>query len=468
MEQSVKVAADDMATAKLYAVMEAVADRVEMHTNIDEQRDNWNSLLLNSINMITLTATTMAGLAATTGGMGASLLAFKLSSTLLFSAATGMLVVMNKIQPSQLAEEQRNAARLFKQLHGKIQTILALRSPTQSDVNEMMEKVLALDKAYPLPLVGVMLEKFPATFEPAVWWPSNHFQRGRKLHEAKQTKKNGWSEEMEMEMREIVELLKRKDTADYVRLGNLALKINKVLAVSGPVLTGMAAIGSAFVGTSSHGSLAMTAAVVAGALATIVNTLEHGGQVGMVFEMYRNGAGFFELMKESIESTLDEKEAEKREDGELFEMKVALELGRSLPQLRDLATTSASSRSDHGGGSTQRGSHQNPPFRSKYFITFNQDLFGKLIRGMVWAIVRRKVASGASSTLGTGQSLGRIRPAAVAAAPRGYITTTTVNEMPCLGSGSKVVRHCGHHGFPFNSNLVRLGKSLLSSFFHVP
>jgi hypothetical protein len=40
----------------------------------------------------------MAGVSA-----GAPLLALKLSSTLLFSAATGMLLIMNKIQPSQLA-----------------------------------------------------------------------------------------------------------------------------------------------------------------------------------------------------------------------------------------------------------------------------------------------------------------------------------------------------------------------------
>ena len=54
-----------MPTAQLYAILEAVADRVEMHNNIGEQRENWNTLLLNSINMITLTAVTMAGVTAT-------------------------------------------------------------------------------------------------------------------------------------------------------------------------------------------------------------------------------------------------------------------------------------------------------------------------------------------------------------------------------------------------------------------
>ncbi|KAF2304701.1 hypothetical protein GH714_037527 [Hevea brasiliensis] len=213
------------ATAKLYAILEAVADRVEMHKNVGEQRDNWNKLLLNSINMITLTATTMAGVAAT-GGAGAPLLALKLSSTLLFTAAMGM------------------------QLYSQIQTTLALYDPTELDVKDAMDK------------------------------------------------------------------------------------INKILAISGPLLTGIAAAGSAFVG---NGSWAAIVAVAAGALASTVNTFEHSGQVGMVVEMYRNCAGFFSLVEESIKSSLEETDIDRREDGEMFELKVALQLGRSMSELRDLA-----------------------------------------------------------------------------------------------------------------------------------
>ncbi|KAL0321122.1 UNVERIFIED_CONTAM: putative F-box protein [Sesamum radiatum] len=36
---------DSLVVAKLYAILEAVADRVEMHKNIGDQRTNWNSLL---------------------------------------------------------------------------------------------------------------------------------------------------------------------------------------------------------------------------------------------------------------------------------------------------------------------------------------------------------------------------------------------------------------------------------------
>ncbi|RVW46081.1 putative F-box protein [Vitis vinifera] len=327
---------DPMVIAKLHAIMEAVADRVEMHKNIGEQRDNWNHLLLTSINAITLTAATMAGIAATS--VGGPLVALKLSSTLMYLAATGMLVVMNKIQPSQLVEEQRNAVRLFKQLHGQIQITLSCGTPTSTDVEEAMEKVLALDKAYPLPLLGAMLDKFPKTVEPAVWWPQNN-QRQR--HSGR-TDGNGWSMELEEEMREVVGVLKRKDTEDYLRLGKIALKVNKILAISGPLLTGLAACGTAFVG-SSHGPWAATLGVVAGAMASVVNTMEHGGQVGMVFEMYRSTAGFFRLMEETIESNLSERDVGRRENGELFEMKVALQLGRSLSGLKDLAASSYSS-----------------------------------------------------------------------------------------------------------------------------
>ncbi|KAA8520109.1 hypothetical protein F0562_014365 [Nyssa sinensis] len=240
--------ADPIVIAKLYAIMEAVADRVEMHKSIGEQRNNWNSLLLTSVNTITLTAATMDGIAATTA---------------------------NSTFP--LAEEQRNAARLFKQLHGQIQTTIKIGTPTVADMKEFMNKVLALDKAYPLPLLGAMLDKFPSSVEPAVWWPQQPKRQEKEL--------NG--------------------------------------RISTNVL-----------------------GCVAGALASVVNTFEHGGQVGMVFEMYRSNASFFSLVEESIESNLKERDVERRENGELFEMKVGLLLGRSLLELKDLAASSSSRKGE--------------------------------------------------------------------------------------------------------------------------
>ncbi|CAA2944506.1 Hypothetical predicted protein [Olea europaea subsp. europaea] len=206
----------------------------------------------------------MAGIAATSViGGGAPVPTLKLPSTIIYLLTIGILSIMNKIRPSQLAEEQRNATRLLKQLYSQIQTITAMGNPTTSDVKEMMEKVLALDKAYPLPLLGAMLEKFPKNVEPTVWWEEQRRRQAKGLDGKK------------------------------------------------------------------------------GALASVVNTIEHGGQVGMVFEMYRSNAGFFKLMEESIESNLTGKDMERRENGELFEMKVALQLGRSLSQVRDLADSSS-------------------------------------------------------------------------------------------------------------------------------
>ncbi|KEH36890.1 putative petal formation-expressed [Medicago truncatula] len=148
---------------------------------------------------------------------------------------------------------------------------------------------------------------------------------------------NGWNLELENEMKEVIEVVKRKDIEDYERLGNIALKINKSLAILGPLLTGIAAIGSSFVGDEM---LVNFVPAFSGALATVVNTFEHGGQVGMVFEMYRNCGGFFELLEETVEEIIEEKDLNKRENDEVFEMKIALQLGRSVMQMRELASKS--------------------------------------------------------------------------------------------------------------------------------
>ncbi|KAK4421353.1 putative F-box protein [Sesamum alatum] len=61
----------------------------------------------------------------------------------------------------------------------------------------------------------------------------------------------------------------------------------------------------------------------------------------MVFEMYRSNAGSFKLMEESIKSNLREEHLGRTENGEVFEMKVGLQLGRSLSELRDLAAAAS-------------------------------------------------------------------------------------------------------------------------------
>ncbi|KAJ0964612.1 hypothetical protein J5N97_025750 [Dioscorea zingiberensis] len=338
----------DLLVAKLHMIAEVAADRAEMHAIIGEQRNNWNSLLLNSINSITLTASIMAGLSTISigGDQGSPhFLAFKLSSALLYTVATGMMFLVNKIQPSQLAEEQRNATRLFKQLERSIRTTLKLSSThTELDVEEAMEKVLALDKAYPLPLLPGMLEKFPKKLEPTVWWPKLQLPKRRVVpHNVANNIGNNeksirWNEEVEEGMRGLLKVLKEKDEDQYVWFGNLFVKINKCLAISGPSLAGLAAVGAGLIGTPALGQWPVLLAVMGGVLATAVNTLEHGFQIGMLLEMFRNCAGFYKKLGEEIELNLDEStEMEKRENLELFEMHMALQLGRRVSELKDFA-----------------------------------------------------------------------------------------------------------------------------------
>ncbi|KAK1289299.1 putative F-box protein [Acorus calamus] len=260
------------AIAKLYAVADTAADRAEMHSNIAQQRNNWNSLLLNSINSITLSASAMAGLASIHAVGPEPRLAFRVSSALLYGAATALMVAVNKIQPSQLAEEQRNAARLFRELENEVRTGIALRSTVaNSDVDRAVERVLAIDAAYPLVLLGAMLDKFPERVEPAVWW-------------------------------------RRKPNP---------------------------AVAAGLIGSPVHGVWSVLVAVVGGALATVVNAIEHGGQVGMVFEMYRNCGGYYRRLGESIETKMEAND--NYDDRELFKLKVGLQLGRKVSELEGLA-----------------------------------------------------------------------------------------------------------------------------------
>lgn len=51
-------------------------------------------------------------------------------------------------------------------------------------------------------------------------------------------------------------------------------------------------------------------------------------------------------MEETIGSTLEETDLGRREDGEIFEVKMAVQLGRSLSELRDLAKKSSYSSTE--------------------------------------------------------------------------------------------------------------------------
>ncbi|VAI43517.1 unnamed protein product [Triticum turgidum subsp. durum] len=211
-----------------------------MHDIIGRQRDNWNHLLLHSTNSLTLAASVMAALAPAAPGV----VALKASAGVLLASAAVTMAAVNKIQPSQLAEEQRNATRLWRELERDVRPALALGAPantTKDDVQETMDRVLALDAAYPLPLLPGMLEKFPKAVEPARWWPR------RRAAQPKRSKSfsrrgsvaagnNGWTQDLEEEMRGILRVIKAKDEQEFLRVGKLVLNLNRGLAVAGPAL----------------------------------------------------------------------------------------------------------------------------------------------------------------------------------------------------------------------------------------
>ena len=303
--------------------------------------------LLHSTNSLTLAASAMAALAPA----APSAVALRASAGALFAAAAVTMAAANKIQPSQLAEEQRNATRLWRQLERDVRYRAAAAAVvTDADVQEAMDRVLALDAAYPLPLLPGMLEKFPKTLEPARWWPKRQVKikpaaQPKAINGARRsaTAGNGWTQDLEDEMRGIVRVLRAKDEHEYVTAGKLVLTVNRGLAVAGPVLAGTAAVAAAFAGPGEAGSWASGAAVLCGALAAAANTVEHGGQLGMLFELCRNVAGFYRKVQEDIEACLDEADVDRRENGEVFETKVALLLGRStsdLRQFREMASPS--------------------------------------------------------------------------------------------------------------------------------
>ncbi|KAJ1278614.1 hypothetical protein BS78_04G092300 [Paspalum vaginatum] len=297
--------ADGTAAERLRLVAEAAADRAEMHDIIGRQRDNWNHLLLHSTNSLALAASALAALAP--GGAPAAASA----GALLATAAVTMAAV-NTVQPSQLAEEQRNATRLWRQLERDARAALEHRVVVgEADVEAAVDRVLALDAAYPLPLLPGMLEKFPKE-----------------------------------EMRGLLRVLRAKDEHQYLAAGKLVLRANRALAVAGPALAGAGAVAAAAASIGAGGSWASGAAVACGALAAAANTVEHGGQLGMLFELLRNCAGFYRKVQEDIEAALGEPDAERRENGDVFRTRVALLLGRSVSELRQFRRVASPSVGD--------------------------------------------------------------------------------------------------------------------------
>ncbi|KAL4185284.1 hypothetical protein AMTRI_Chr10g5130 [Amborella trichopoda] len=213
-----------------------------------------------------------------------------------------MVCVISKIQPSQLAEELRKAARLFKNLHLHIQSTLGLHTSLCLELSQFLDDAM-----------------FPSKMKPAMWWPKRAAATPSKTEE--ETTDNGWSTKMEREMVELAGVVRERNTAEYMMLSKLVLNCNREMVVAGPILIAAATVGSALGGSTTMSWL-----------------------VWMVFEMYRNNTGFYQLLNKSLSSSLD-KPPVKREHAELEtrpsignEHLIIAQLGL-LPLLKETSST---------------------------------------------------------------------------------------------------------------------------------
>jgi hypothetical protein len=231
---------DSRLVAQLRNIALAAEDRKEMHAIIGVQRDNWNKLGHMTVNMTTIAA---AILAAMNSSFSMSVAAF-----LLNSSAAGFMFLASKYQPSQLAEEQRTAARFHKLLAMDIYNTLLidprLRKNAHLYMKEVMAKLEALELAFPLPLKPNGLEKFPKTVTPSILGPKANLSKTEVLPtaDANNNSTNGWTQTREEDLKLTAEKLKSSDIQIYLQQARNKELANKTLAILAPVLTATAAL----------------------------------------------------------------------------------------------------------------------------------------------------------------------------------------------------------------------------------
>ncbi|CAN5974405.1 unnamed protein product [Sphagnum jensenii] len=313
---------DFLLVAQLRNIALAAEDRSEMHAIIGVQRDNWNKLCHMTVNMTTIAA---AMLAAMNSGVGSTSLSMSVAAFLLNGGAAGFMYLASKYQPSQLAEEQRTASRFHKLLARDIETTLLIDPRLRKDAHLYMEEVMgrlqALDVGFPLPLKPNGLEKFPKVVAPSVLGPVADLTET----EIPANNTNGWTDAITNDLQRTADKLHTSDIAKYVRAARNKEIPNKRLAISAPVFAVVAALLS-LVGCWPGIHLAGMAAACS-IVAVLVSSFSNGGQIGMIFELYRNCAGYYVEMEQDIQSTMRVPVCQ-REDGELYHQKIALQLGR--------------------------------------------------------------------------------------------------------------------------------------------
>ncbi|KAL2649263.1 hypothetical protein R1flu_017391 [Riccia fluitans] len=297
-----------------------VLDRVEMHLILAVQRDNWNRLFHTTITLASVSAAASAAANAAVPTLGLHMV-----SIILGAGAAMLMALVSKFQPSQLAEEQRHAARFFKRLGADIESTLNVDPRLREDASCYWERsvgtVHALDQAFPLPLTPIVVEKFPKRVRPSKLSGEISIPQPECLSSERQiSSANGWTSCRMEELQRTAQLLRTSDVKEYVDLAEKAKFINLVLAISSPLLATAAVI------VNMAGCPSVAAAVGVGSL--FFHTLSHALQMGAVYEVYRNCAGYYNDVVESIDENL-RLPVERREDGAIFTHKVALLLGRN-------------------------------------------------------------------------------------------------------------------------------------------
>ncbi|KAG6549372.1 hypothetical protein Mapa_009090 [Marchantia paleacea] len=294
-----------------------VSDRTEMHSILAMQRDNWNRLFHSTITMASVTAATASAVNAALPAPG-----LQVVSIILGLGAAALMALVSKFQPSQLAEEQRHAARFFKRLGADVEATLQVDPRLREDAFSYWERSVttlhALDRAFPLPLTPIVVEKFPKQVGPSKLSGELDLSQPE-IEGSRQFHNNGWTSSAVEDLKHTAQLLRTSDIPHYIEMANNAKIINLILSITSPLLA------TAGLVLNIAGCPYVAAAITVGSL--FAHTLTHALQMGAVFEVYRNCAGYYADVEKLIEQVL-RLPVQQREDATIFQQKISILLGR--------------------------------------------------------------------------------------------------------------------------------------------
>lgn len=315
---------DQRLVSQLRVLATLASDRSETHQVLSVQRDNWNRLFHSTITMASVSAAAAAALNGAEQALGLSVVA-----SILGLGVAALMAMVNFFQPSQLAEEQRHAARFFKRLATDVESTLETDPRLRQEASHFLQQKLgtlhALDSAFPMPLTPIVLEKFPAVVRPSILssGPSGNGFAQSAMRTSSQWNGTGWTPALEKDLKRTSAILNASDIPTYVEMATGVNRLNKTLAITSTLMAT-----SGVLCNMMNNSLLGAACTVG---AYFVYSLSHAVQLGAAYETYRNCAGFYADVASSIETAL-RVPVHERENGTLFLERISLQLGRSSAQ----------------------------------------------------------------------------------------------------------------------------------------